>query len=232
MHWAFRVAFGTSAVAAVLAFAACGGLGGAQQAAFRMQSQNNLKNLGLGVMQHVDVSSEYPPAFSTDAEGKPLLSWRVHILPFIEEKALYDQFHLDEPWDSEHNKTLIAKMPQVYRFPGSDETDTTTRYVALVHPDGVFTGDATKVGFSELKDGSTNTVLLVEGDPEFAVTWTKPEDIDFDPEHPMIGLGKAWPDGFNVLIGDLRAILLRSDTPPETIKALVTRKGGEIVELP
>ena len=59
----------------------------------------------------------FPPAYNKSPDGKPLLSWRVHILPYLEQKSLYDEFHKDEPWDSEHNKALITRMPAVYYLP-------------------------------------------------------------------------------------------------------------------
>jgi hypothetical protein len=229
MHWSIRVVYGTLALAGALLFAACGSFTAAKQAAYQTQSKNNLKLIGMGMLQHVDAMGKYPSAFSTDADGKPLLSWRVHILPFIEQNTLYKQFHLDEPWDSEHNKALLSQMPEIYRFPSDEQPsdDYTTRYVALVHPDGVFTGDDTKIGVSDLLDGTVSTVLVVEGNPEVAVPWTKPEDIDFDPQTPLAGLGGAWPNGFNALFAAGRVTTLRTDIPPETMKALVTRKRGD-----
>ncbi len=80
---------------------------------------NNLKQIGLAMHNYESTFGTFPPAYIADkATGKPLLSWRVAILPFLEQDALYKQFHLDEPWDSAHNKTLIARMPPVYRSPG------------------------------------------------------------------------------------------------------------------
>ena len=71
-----------------------------------------------------DTYGTFPPAATTDGADKPLLSWRVAILPFLEQQPLYEQFHLDEPWDSPHNKTLIEQMPQVYAIPGSPTKET------------------------------------------------------------------------------------------------------------
>ncbi len=78
---------------------------------------NNLKYIGLAMHNYLDANSHFPPAASVDKAGKPLLSWRVMILPYIDQDQLYKQFHLDEPWDSEHNKKLIDKMPQIYASP-------------------------------------------------------------------------------------------------------------------
>ena len=80
---------------------------------------NNLKQIGVALLNYQDAEGKLPSATGAGADGKPLLSWRVRILPYIEEAELYRQFHLDEPWDSEHNKPLIAKMPAIFAAPGS-----------------------------------------------------------------------------------------------------------------
>ena len=84
-----------------------------------MQSQNNLKQLNLAILVYEHAHGSFPPAYTTGKDGKPLLSWRVHILPYMDQDALYKQFHLDEPWDSEHNKALVAQMPAAYKHPRS-----------------------------------------------------------------------------------------------------------------
>ncbi len=95
----------------------------ARAAAQRSQSFNNLKQLALAMHNYYDAKKSFPPAASYNKNGKPLLSWRVHLLPYLEQEALYREFHLDEPWDSEHNRKLIEKMPQVFRSPLSAVKD-------------------------------------------------------------------------------------------------------------
>ena len=93
----------------------------ARQAAIRSQCVNNEKQIGLAIHNYIVSHGSFPPAYTHDKAGKPLLSWRVLILPYIEQDALYKEFHLDEPWDSPHNKALIARMPATYRCPGENE---------------------------------------------------------------------------------------------------------------
>ena len=81
-----------------------------------MTASNNLKQLALGIHNFHSAYRKLPAA-RTDENGQPLLSWRVAILPFIEQQALYEQFHLDEPWDSEHNLKLIDQMPATFTDP-------------------------------------------------------------------------------------------------------------------
>ena len=91
-----------------------------REAARRSQSMNNMKNIMLALLNYESARKAFPAHANYSADGKPFLSWRVHVLPFnLEQQALYDQFHLDEPWDSEHNKTLIARMPEFYLDPSS-----------------------------------------------------------------------------------------------------------------
>ena len=112
----------------------------ARQVARRNVSANNLKQLALAMHNYHDAHKSFLPAASHDAEGKPLLSWRVHLLPYLD-KQLYDQFHLDEPWDSEHNRTLIEKMPRVFRCPASKlGGQGRTSYLVAVGKETVFPG--------------------------------------------------------------------------------------------
>ena len=85
---------------------------------------NNLKQIGLAMHNYHDRHKSLPSAYTVDKAGKPLLSWRVLILPYLDQEALYKEFHLDEPWDSEHNKPLSAMVVKVYRSPASRRRST------------------------------------------------------------------------------------------------------------
>src|SRR5204863_3386120 len=111
-----------------------------------------------------------------DKRGKPLLSWRVEILPFIEENELFKQFHLDEPWDSEHNKALIAHMPRVFQDPRRPPGDTTT-FLAPVGKGLAFEGDK-PLKINSFTDGTSNTIFIVQANDDRAVPWTKPDDLE------------------------------------------------------
>src|SRR5262249_52470248 len=123
----------------------------------RMISSNNLKQIGLAMHMYHDNYGKLPASAIYSKDGKPLLSWRVAILPYIEQEALYKEFHLDEPWDSEHNKKLLDRMPKVYGAKGNE-----THY-------RVFTGKSSafesKEGqkFADFTDGLSNTIMIVEG---------------------------------------------------------------------
>jgi len=127
----------------------------------------------------------------------------VAILPYIEQEALYKQFHLDEPWDSAHNKTLIEKMPRL--FMGNDEKLNKEGKSSYSLPPGKDTLSQT-TGRSRrslgITDGTSTTILAVAADAERAVVWTKPADLPFDPKDPLKGLIRPGEDGIDILMAD------------------------------
>jgi hypothetical protein len=149
----------------------------------------------------------------------------VQILPFIEQNNLFQQFHLDEPWDSEHNKTLISQMPLIYAKPNRPN-DGKTPFQVPVGKGLAFEG-AQGLRLPDFSDGTSNTILLVEVNDDRAVEWTKPDDLDVDLSKPLDGLGDAEPNGFAVLLADGSARTLSKSIDPAVLKALFTRAGGE-----
>jgi len=205
-----------------------------QATAFRMQSMNNMKQLTLALLNYHDAHGAFPAVGNFDKKGNALLSWRVHILPFIEQEALYKEFHLDEPWDSDHNKKLIAKMPQT--FNGSENkklmADGKTTYLGIVNKATMFTGDKDGVKIGGVTDGTSNTIFLVDADDDAAVIWTKPEDIKLDVKEPHKGMGTRYPKGFLAAMVDGSIRLLPQKIDKETLNALFTRNGGEMIKIP
>ena len=202
----------------------------ARSHARRARTANNLKQIGLAMHNWYDTHKSFPAQANYDAAGKPLLSWRVHVLPFLGQQQLHEQFHLDEAWDSEHNRKLIEKMPDAYRSPASRLNEKgRTSYVAPVGEETAFPGHR-GVEFKEIKDGTSNTILVVEVNDEHAVIWTRPEDLDFDPDQPARGLGGLFKGGFNVLYCDGSVHFL--ELPPEDpkiLRARFTRAGREVI---
>ena len=176
-------------------------------------------------------NGNFPPAFNVDASGKPLLSWRVHLLPFIGEEQLYRLFHLDEPWDSEHNKTLINQVPYDYR-PGETlvqrKKESRTRFVVPTGPGMAFEGkDVLKI--SDFTDGTSNTIMVVEVAASEAVIWTKPDDLIVDVDMPHRNLTRSQGDVFLVGFADGMTHALKENITADILKALFTRKGGEVI---
>jgi hypothetical protein len=201
----------------------------AREAARRNQSMNNMKQLMLAMHNHHDMRKSFPAHAICSADGKPLLSWRVQILPLIEEQTLYSQFHLDEPWDSEHNRALVELMPAVLRNPNLVSEAGTTNYLAVVGSECVFDGTAKGIGFAKITDGTSKTVMLVEADADQAVIWTKPDDFEHDANNPAAGLGGMRPGGWLAGFADGSVQFIPAEADNQTINALFTRAGGEVI---
>ncbi len=197
----------------------------AREAARRTQSMNNMRQLGLSMLNYEDRYRKFPGQAVLDKDGKKLLSWRVQILPYLDEGALYDQFHLDEPWDSEHNKKLISQMPSVFRNPNRNP-DFKTNYLVPVGKGTIFENKET-LTFAQMKDGSSNTILIVEANDDQAVIWTKPDDLPYDADQPNTGLGSLRPSGFQAIFADCSGRFISNAIDRDALKALFTAAGGE-----
>ncbi|MFL5342322.1 MAG: DUF1559 domain-containing protein [Gemmataceae bacterium] len=198
-----------------------------RMSAGRARSANNLKQMAIAMHNYHDVHGKFPSAAICDKNGKPLLSWRVAILPYVEQDNLYKQFHLDEPWDSDHNKKLLAQMPPVYALPGVNQPgDTTTHYRVFVDNGAGF--DLRKgTRIMDITDGTSNTIMIAEAAD--AVPWSKPEELEFDPSKPLPKLGKMEPSGFHVAMFDGSVRFISHGISPQTLKAAITRAGGEVL---
>jgi hypothetical protein len=211
-----------------------------REAASRVQGSNNLKQIGLGMHNYHDVNGAFPLAGEPDPKNranpnaKPLLSWRVHILPYLEEVALYNQFKLDEPWDGPNNKKLIEKMPKLYTSARAAAPPGQTYYKVFVGdpmapaPTQPIFVTGQRRSIVGIADGTSNTIMVVEGgDP---VIWTKPDDIPYDPKKPLPKLGLPGTDTISVLMADGSVQTINLKTIPEqTLRALITANGGEVI---
>jgi hypothetical protein len=203
-------------------------------AAARTKSMNNLNQIGLAIHSYHDANNRFPEDIK-DKNGKPILSWRVAILPYIEQQALYNQFKLDEPWDSANNKKLSQARIPVFESPqfpppaeGADSYGL-TYYKGIAGPGTMFDPKG-KLSFADVTDGLSNTVMVIEdGDP---IPWAKPGDYPFDPKKPLPKLTAGQNDVVNMLMGDgsVRAVNLRT-VEEKRLKAAFTRSGGEVIGL-
>jgi hypothetical protein len=207
------------------------------KAADRARSARNLKEIGLAFHAFHDVNNAFPAAI-TDKNGKALLSWRVALLPFLDEQKLYRQFKLDEPWDSKHNKKLLEKIPKVFAptIQGKPAKPYTTYYQVFTGPDAPFNPKAVRVGaplmlgprMANFTDGLTNTALVVEAGE--AVPWTKPDDIKYDARKPRLKLGGLFKEGFHVVRFDGSVVLIGRHAPADAIRAMITPDGDEEID--
>ena len=190
------------------------------------QQKNNLKSMALAMHNFHQVYGRLPKSASRTESGDLLLSWRVHLLPFLGHEDLYDQFVLDEPWDSPANQPLVEQMPDVFRARVDDLKPGHTIYQVPVGPGAAFE-DNTELGMRDIIDGSTNTIMIVEVPSELAVIWTQPADYAFSPDGVLDNLQGGALEGFRAAFADGRVVTV-SDVADD-LKALFTRNGMEPV---
>ena len=197
----------------------------AREAARRAQSINHMKQLLLAMHNYHDVKHHFPAHAIYSDDGKPLLSWRVAILPFIEERALYNRFHLDEPWDSEHNRALIPEMPEVLLDPSSKlvPEQGKTHYVGPVGEGLFFSGTDRGISFRKMVDGTAKTIALLQVDDPHAAVWTQPKDWSYDEKEPLGGLnGSLHPGIFLAGFADGHVTVIPETVNPELFHKLLT----------
>jgi RNA polymerase sigma factor (sigma-70 family) len=198
-----------------------------RNAANRARSSNNLRGLVLAMQTYSDANGRLPTAAIFDKDGKPLLSWRVMILPYIEQNALYKEFHLDEAWDSDHNKKLLGKMPPL--FAGGDEQalkNHETYYQGFVGKGAAFDGTKGLQVPKDIPDGTSNTILLVEA--KKAVPWTKPEDIPFDAGKLLPKVGGLDKDGFLAALCDGSSRFVPLTVQDDDLRTWIIRNSGKV----
>ncbi len=208
-----------------------------------MVAQNNLKQIGLAMLNYADRHGRrLPPAVLYDEQGRPLHSWRVLILPYLEEEALYQQFRLYEPWDSRHNLALLPRMPKVYGIPSDVPVDlraepSSTFCQVFVGKGTAFEGTQGLSYPEDFPDGTSNTALLAEaGD---AVLWTKPVDLAYEADKPLPPLGGVFTGqgrfslfrsdrikGFHVLLADGSARFAWPGLSEASLRDVITRNDG------
>jgi hypothetical protein len=148
------------------------------------------------------------------------------LLPFLEESKLYREFHLNEPWDSPHNKELIARMPKVYQSRWLGNVPGRTTFLAPVGEDTVF-GSGKPTRIQDITDGTSNTVVLVEVKPELAVPWTAPQDYVFDPAAPGRGLQVLDDGRFLAGLADGSVSQFRANVKPDLLLQLFRKSDGK-----
>ena len=219
----------------------------------RQQSTNNLRQIAIAMHNYHDNHGRLPPQAIRGKDGRPLLSWRVAILPYLGEQALYDQFHLNEPWDSEHNKKLIAKLPPVLASPHLGDAliaqgktsylvplSKTPPAVAVIEKDDpkqpVKHGKNQTIfdlpqgaTFAHMLDGSSNTILVLEAHRDSAVVWTKPDDLVIDAERPLKGLRGQPSNGFNTAFADGSGRFVSSNVDLKVLLNLLQMNDGNPV---
>jgi beta-lactamase regulating signal transducer with metallopeptidase domain len=196
----------------------------AREAAQRAQSINNLKQIALAMYNYESAQKTFPPAIVIGPDGRTPHSWRVALLPYLGHDALYREYRLDEPWDSENNRQVLAKMPAIYRHPSDGGLSTNSSYFVLTGESTVFNG-STGCRLADIRDGTSNTILVVEARRD--IPWTRPEDIPFDPDGDLPELGGYHAEGFSAAHADGSVTFYSKSVDATLLRARITKAGGD-----
>jgi hypothetical protein len=190
------------------------------------QSTNNLKLIGLAWHNYHDTIGHFP-CNQVSKDGKPLLSWRVQILAYLEEDQLYKQFRLDEPWDSDHNKKLIDKMPKIFGPVRAKADSGMTFYQVFTGKHGLIKSGE-KRAMASVTDGLSNTFMCVEAAKP--VVWTKPDDLVFDGTD-VPAVGGLFDGKFHAVMGDGSVRRFRKEVNAETMRRLIDPQDGQVIDI-
>jgi hypothetical protein len=220
----------------------------------RVHTSNNLKQIALAFHSYNDAFRQFPPAVVYDKTGRPLYSWRVLLLPFIEQDAMYKQFKLDEPWDSPNNIRFVNMMPPTYAHPRlASGKDPTLCYFQVFdgpasgkRPGALFMSKAQprlpfgnagplnltrgndSTAINRIIDGTSNTILVAEAAD--GVPWSKPADLPFEPDQPLPKLGGHFSGGFWVAMADGSVRFIDSRrTSDQTLRIAIMSDDGQVL---
>jgi prepilin-type processing-associated H-X9-DG protein len=202
----------------------------------RIQCMRNLKQLGVACHEYHEANGSFPAPSIRGRDGRPLLSWRVAILPQLGHRSLYERFRLDEPWDSPHNLPLLKEIPPELACPSlSGRSHGLTNYQVVVGPKNEMGSVNTPfepnrgAEIREFIDGTSFTVLVAESSR--SVPWTKPDDLTFrEPlDAPLPAFGSGHEGGFHVLFADGSTRFLKHTIIRETLRGLLTLNGNEVL---
>jgi prepilin-type processing-associated H-X9-DG protein len=224
---------GTVTVGGVLVALLLPAVQAAREAARRASCSNNLKQIALAMHNYHDTYQAFPPAFTVDAEGNKLHSWRTLILPFLEQSALYNQIDLNKPWDAPENQDVADVPIPTYRCPSDpDGMSPYTDYMVIVGPGTIFEGEQ-PIKMQQITDGTSNTIMVVEVKGQ-QVHWMEPTDLTLDQMQMAINSGPTEPGsnhlgGVNVAMADGAVRFIAATINPNMLRNLITRNDGQVV---
>lgn len=201
-----------------------------RQRAIQSRRKNSLKQIALALHNYHDAYKKFPPSVLTAADGKTKYSWRVAILPFLDHQVLYQQYKMDEPWNSKANLAVMRQMPEVYRHSKDGDDSFKTAYYAIVGERTGFGRAEEGIAIRSFTDGTSNTLMVVES--KQGIPWTKPSDLAFEEDGALPGLGGFEKEGFFAAFADGSVQLIPSDYDEASLRLLIMRNDGKQVRRP
>ncbi|MDP6557555.1 MAG: DUF1559 domain-containing protein [Pirellulaceae bacterium] len=210
-------------------------LGIARNLAHSHNCDQNLTRIGLALQAYESEQGTLPPAFIPGPDGKPMHSWRVLLLPYLDEHGLYGNYDFSQPWDSAHNQQLATRMPRVFACPADPDSLSLgeSNYMVVVGPATMFPGSTARTTGS-IGDDTASTISVVEV-PIFGHSWLAPEDLTVEKMQFAINggfgkeIGSYHEGGAHVLMADGDVRFLSDALPPDFIEGMTTVSGGELI---
>ena len=202
----------------------------AREAARRTQCKNNLRQIAMAMHIYHDTYGSFPPAVTYSSDGQPMHSWRVLLLPFLNERPLYNQYNMNEPWNSHWNSQLLSRMPKVYACPSAPPGTGETHYAVPVGAKTMFPPERA-VSIREITDGTSNTIMVVETHGS-NLNWMAPVDVTVGvgmPEAQPVSFSSNHLGGIHIALADGSVRFLSSKVPSETLDRLLMPDDGRVV---
>ena len=200
-----------------------------REAARRTQCKNNLKHIAIALHNYHDLYDAFPPAYTVDENGQRLHSWRTLILPWLEHSDRYQKIDLSKPWNHPTNAEAFKTTPDLYRCPSFELPADSTTYLAVVGENACFHPTKPRA-ISEITDGTSNTIMVIEVPVKQAVHWMSPHDADeqmvlnISPTKKLAHIG-----GVQAAFADGSVRFLSETLVPETRRAVISINGKEVV---
>ena len=199
----------------------------AREAARRTQSMNNVKQIMLALHNYHSANKRFPPPVLVGPDGETKYSWRVAILPYIDQNELYEAYARSEPWDGPNNRKLLARIPRVFLNPNDAEDSTSASYYAMVGEQTAFGNKAEGSRIRDFLDGTSNTLMVFEA--KRGVAWTKPEDIPYSDDEQIEKLGGFHPGGYIGGLADGSVRFISENVDEELLRNLIKRDDRNAV---
>ena len=193
----------------------------------KMTPENQLRQTALAFHNYASAYNKFPKRVITDEQGRALFSGRVALLPFVEQNALYENLHLDEPWDSPHNSQFTSMLVPSFALIDAEGATSVIRFP--VYPNSLWDGEDADRGFSDVTDGTSNTIFAIYAPASSAIEWANPAPWNLSAINPIDDVFGDREEVTVAMLDGSTRVLKKSETSNEKLKAMLTISGGEVI---